>query len=40
MQEGLGSPQSVEERRQSLIDEMTKENADADLMQKMLKEGM
>ena len=40
MQEGIGSPQSVEERRQSLLDEMAKENANADLMQKMLKEGM
>jgi hypothetical protein len=30
----------VEEQRQLLLDEMAKENADADLMQKMLKEGI
>jgi hypothetical protein len=40
MQEGFGSPRSVEEQRQSLLDEMAKENANEDLMQKMLKEGM
>jgi len=40
MQEGLATPDSVESRRQVVIDEMAKENADADLMQKMLREGM
>jgi len=40
MQEGIGSPQSVEKRRQALLDEMAKEDADVDLMQKMLREGM
>jgi hypothetical protein len=40
MQEHLASPQSVEEQRQAVIDEMDKENADADLMQKMLREGI
>lgn len=40
LQEGQDSPKEVEERRQSLLDEMAKENADADLMQKMLKEGI
>jgi hypothetical protein len=40
MQEGLGTPDTVEKKRQAVIDEMAKENADADLMQKMLKEGM
>jgi hypothetical protein len=39
-QEGFGSAQSVEEQRQAVIDDMAKENADADLMQKMLKQGM
>jgi hypothetical protein len=40
MQEGLDSPKEVEQQRQLLLDEMAKENADADLMQKMLKEGI
>ena len=40
MQEGLASPHSVEEQRQKLLDEMAKEDANADLMQKMLREGM
>ena len=40
MQEGPATSDTVEERRQAVIDEMAKENADADLMQKMLKEGM
>jgi hypothetical protein len=40
MQEGLSTSDTVEEKRQAVIDEMAKENADADLMQKMLKEGM
>jgi len=40
MQEGIGSSHTLEEQRQSLLDEMAKENADADLMQKMLREGL
>ena len=40
MQQGMGSSRDVEENRQLLLDEMAKEHADADLMQKMLREGM
>ena len=40
LQEGIGSSQTVEEQRQSLLDEMAREHADADLMQKQLKEGI
>jgi hypothetical protein len=39
-QDGSGSGQRLEEKRQALLDEMAKENADADLMQKQLKEGV
>ena len=39
-EEGIGSRQTLETQRQSLLDEMTKEQADADMMQKMLKEGI
>ncbi len=40
LQEGIGSAHSVEEQRQSVLDEMARENSDPDLMQKMLKQGM
>ena len=40
LQENITSAQAVEDRRQALLDEMQKEDTDADMMQKMLKEGM
>ena len=38
MQEGLATPDSLEERRQAVVDEMAKENADQDMLQKMLQD--
>jgi Lon protease (S16) C-terminal proteolytic domain len=38
--QGIGSAQSVQRQGQSLLDEMAKENANADMMQKMVKEGI
>ena len=40
LQEKTGSQQAVERQRQVLLDEMARERADADMLQKMLKEGM
>jgi Lon protease (S16) C-terminal proteolytic domain len=39
-QQGIGSNQTVQRQAQSLEDEMAKENSNADMMQKMLKEGI
>ncbi|MGC4032682.1 MAG: hypothetical protein QM754_13315 [Tepidisphaeraceae bacterium] len=40
LQEGTGAQDSVERARQNLLDEMNRKQTDADLMQKMLKEGI
>jgi hypothetical protein len=40
LQQGEGSSDTLESKRQTLLDEMAKENSDPQLMQKMLKEGM
>ena len=40
LQERGGSQQAVERQRQVLLDELARERADSDMMQKMLKEGM
>lgn len=40
LQEGKGAQDSVERARQSLLDEMARKQTDADLLQKMIKEGM
>jgi hypothetical protein len=40
VQTGGGSTQTLETKRQAVLDEMVKLNADQDLMQKMLKEGI
>jgi hypothetical protein len=39
LQQGEGSAKELEARAQVLTDEMTKEDTNADLMQKTLKEG-
>ena len=39
-EQGLGSAQGVQRQAQALFDEMAKEDANADMMQKMLKEGI
>jgi hypothetical protein len=40
LQQGEGSAQTLEAQRQSLLDEMAREQADPQSMQKMLKDGM
>ena len=40
MQSGAASGQRAESKRQALLDEMAKQKANADMMQKMLKEGI
>ena len=40
LQQGIGSNQTLEFKRQALLDELAKENTDPDMMQKRLREGV